>query len=83
VKTVKTFSTELEANVARIALETAGVPSVVVGIGVAMEGGAAGVTAASAGSLRRSRLESARSPAGMIRVIDPAVETLPPFSRWD
>lgn len=43
MKTVKTFSTELEANVARIALETAGVPSVVVGIGVAMEGGAAGV----------------------------------------
>jgi phage-related minor tail protein len=43
VKTVKTFSTELEANLAKIALEAAGVPSVVVGIGVAMEGGAAGV----------------------------------------
>jgi hypothetical protein len=43
VKTVKTFSTELEANLARIALEAAGVPSVVVGIGVAMEGGDAGV----------------------------------------
>jgi hypothetical protein len=43
VKTVKTFSTELEANVAKIELDAAGVPSVIVGIGVAMEGGAAGV----------------------------------------
>jgi phage-related minor tail protein len=43
VKTVKTFSTELEANLAKIALEAAGVPSVVVRIGVAMEGGDAGV----------------------------------------
>jgi phage-related minor tail protein len=43
VKTVKTFSNELEANLARIALEAAGVPSVVVGVGVAMEGGASGV----------------------------------------
>ncbi len=43
MKTVKTFSTELEANVARIALDAAGVPSIVVGIGVAMEGGDSGV----------------------------------------
>jgi len=43
MKTVKTFSTELEANLARIELEAAGIPSVVVGIGVAMEGGASGV----------------------------------------
>jgi hypothetical protein len=43
MKTVKTFSTELEANLAKIELEAAGLPAVVVGIGVAMEGGAAGV----------------------------------------
>jgi Putative prokaryotic signal transducing protein len=43
MKTVKTFSTELEANLAKIELEAAGVSSIVVGIGVAMEGGSAGV----------------------------------------
>jgi hypothetical protein len=43
MKTVRTFSTELEANLAKIELEAAGVSSVIVGIGVAMEGGAAGV----------------------------------------
>jgi Putative prokaryotic signal transducing protein len=43
MKTVKSFSTELEANLAKIELEAAGVSSVVVGIGVAMQGGAAGV----------------------------------------
>lgn len=43
MKTVKTFSTELEANLAKIELQAAGVSSVVVGIGVAMEGGTAGV----------------------------------------
>jgi hypothetical protein len=35
--------TRVEADLARIALDAAGVPSVVVGIGVGMEGGAAGV----------------------------------------
>jgi hypothetical protein len=43
MKAVKTFSTELEAELARIALDAAGVPSVVVGVGVAMEGGDSGV----------------------------------------
>jgi Putative prokaryotic signal transducing protein len=43
MKAVKTFSTELDAELARIALDAAGVPSVVVGVGVAMEGGDAGV----------------------------------------
>ncbi len=43
MKTVKIFSTELEANLAKIKLEAAGLPAAVVGIGVAMEGGAAGV----------------------------------------
>jgi Putative prokaryotic signal transducing protein len=43
MKAVKTFSTELDAELARIALDAAGVPSVVVGVGVAMEGGDSGV----------------------------------------
>ena len=43
MKTIKTYPTRIEADLARIALDAAGVPSVVVGIGVGMEGGAAGV----------------------------------------
>jgi len=43
VKTVKTYSTRVEADLARIALEAAGVTSVVVGVDAAFEGGAAGV----------------------------------------
>lgn len=43
MKSIRTYSTRLEADLARIALEAAGVPSVVVGIGLGMEGGAAGV----------------------------------------
>lgn len=43
MKTIKTYSTQVEAEVARIALDAAGIPSVVVGVGVGMEGGAAGV----------------------------------------
>jgi Putative prokaryotic signal transducing protein len=43
MKTVKTYPTSIEADLARIALEGAGIPSVVVGIGVGMEGGDAGV----------------------------------------
>ena len=42
MKTIKTYPTKVEADLARIALDTAGVTSVVVGIGVGMEGGAAG-----------------------------------------
>lgn len=41
--TVKTFPTLLEASAAKIALDAADIPSVVVGVGVAMEGGMAGV----------------------------------------
>lgn len=40
---VKTYPTRIEAELARIALEAAGVPALVVGIGVGMEGGAEGV----------------------------------------
>lgn len=40
---VKTYSTRLDADVAKIALQAAGVPSVVVGTGVDLEGGAGGV----------------------------------------
>ena len=43
MKAIKTYPTRVEADLARIALEAAGVPSVVVGTGVGMEGGIAGV----------------------------------------
>lgn len=43
MKAVKSYPTRLDADLARIALEAAGVPSVVVGTGVDLEGGAAGV----------------------------------------
>ena len=43
MKAVNTYSTIVDADLAKIALDAAGVPSVVVGVGVAMEGGAAGV----------------------------------------
>lgn len=43
MKAVSTYSNRLEADLAKLALEGAGIPSVVVGIGVGMEGGPAGV----------------------------------------
>jgi len=43
MKSIRAYATTLEAHLARIALEAAGVPAVVVGIGTGMEGGAAGV----------------------------------------
>ncbi len=43
MKTIKTYPTSIEADLARIALDAAGIPAVVVGIGVGMEGGEAGV----------------------------------------
>jgi len=43
MKTIKTYPTRVEAELARIALDAAGVPSIVVGIGLGMEGGMAGV----------------------------------------
>lgn len=43
MKAIKTYPSRVEADLAKIALDGAGVPSVVVGIGVSMEGGAAGV----------------------------------------
>ncbi len=43
MRTIKTYPTRVEADLARIALDAAGVPAVVVGIGVGMEGGTAGV----------------------------------------
>ena len=43
MKTIKSYPTRLEADIAKIALDAAGVPSVVVGIGVGMEGGMGGV----------------------------------------
>jgi phage baseplate assembly protein gpV len=43
MKIIKTYSTTVEADIARIELEAADVPSVVVGTGVTMEGGMGGV----------------------------------------
>jgi hypothetical protein len=43
MKAIKIYPTRIEADLAKIALDAAGVPAVVVGIDVAMEGGAAGV----------------------------------------
>ena len=43
MKAIKTYSTSVEADLARIALEAAGIPSTVVGISAGMEGGVAGV----------------------------------------
>jgi hypothetical protein len=43
MKPIKSYPTKVEADLARIALDAAGVPSVVVGIGVSMEGGGSGV----------------------------------------
>ena len=43
MKTIRTYATKLDAEVARIPLERAGIPSMIVGIDAGMEGGAAGV----------------------------------------
>lgn len=43
MKSIRSYPTRLEADLARIALEAADIPAVVVGIGVGMEGGTAGV----------------------------------------
>jgi len=43
MKTIKTYPSRIEADLARIALDAAEVASVVVGIGVGMEGGMEGV----------------------------------------
>jgi hypothetical protein len=43
MKTIKTYPTRVEADLARIALEAADIPAVVLGIAVGMEGGAEGV----------------------------------------
>jgi hypothetical protein len=43
MKTVKTYSTTVDAQVAKIALAAADVAAVVVGVGTELEGGSAGV----------------------------------------
>jgi hypothetical protein len=40
---IRTFPTQVEADLARIALEGAGIPALVVGVGTGMEGGIGGV----------------------------------------
>lgn len=43
MKPIKSYPTKLAAELARLPLESAGIPSTVVGIEVGMEGGMAGV----------------------------------------
>lgn len=43
MKSIRTYSMQLEADLARIALEGAGIPAVVVGVGTGMQGGMEGV----------------------------------------
>jgi hypothetical protein len=43
MKAIKIYPTKVEGDLAKIALDVAGVPAVVVGVGVGMEGGMAGV----------------------------------------
>jgi hypothetical protein len=43
MKTVKTYSTRVDAEVAKITLAAAGFSSVVVGVGTDLEGGTSGV----------------------------------------
>jgi hypothetical protein len=43
MKTIKTYSTRLEAEVAKIALAAEEIPSLVVGVGSELEGGTSGV----------------------------------------
>ena len=43
MKTIRTYAMQYEADLARIALEGANIPAVVVGVDVGMRGGIAGV----------------------------------------
>jgi hypothetical protein len=43
MKVIKTYSTRLDADVAKIALAAANVPALVVGVGSEFEGGSSGV----------------------------------------
>ena len=43
MKAIKTYSTRVDADLAKIVLESAGVSLVVVGVGLVMEGGVGGV----------------------------------------
>ena len=59
MKAIKTYPTRVEADLAKIALDAAGVPAVVVGVGVGMEGGMAGVQLLVPDDQRRSGAEGA------------------------
>jgi hypothetical protein len=43
MKAIRTYATTVEADVARITLDSAGIPSLVAGVAVSMEGGLSGV----------------------------------------
>ena len=67
MRVVRSFSSRLDADLARISLDAAGVPSVVVGTGVEFEGGANGVQLlvpdewVAAATIALERLEPGRS----------------------
>ncbi len=43
MQVIRTFPTRVEADLARITLEGAGIPAMVLGVGIGMEGGIGGV----------------------------------------
>lgn len=43
MKAIRRYSSRVEADLGRIALEGAGIPAVVLGVGVSMDGGIGGV----------------------------------------
>ncbi len=43
MKAIRSYSTRFDADLGRIALEGAGIPAMVLGVGMGMEGGIAGV----------------------------------------
>jgi len=69
MKVVRSFPSRLDADLAKIALDAAGVPSLVVGTGVEFEGGANGVqllvpdewVAAASAALERTGSASVKS----------------------
>jgi hypothetical protein len=43
MKTIKAYATSIDVELPRLALDAAGIPSIVVGVEAALEGGASGV----------------------------------------
>ena len=60
MRTIRAYTTQLAAELARLPLEHAGIPTMIVGIDVGMEGGAAGVQLLVPEALYGSSAEVAR-----------------------